>query len=130
MTKRHILPTILLALIAFCGSEKKPATKEKAATPQFIPFVPPSDSTVTRTQLESWIKANPLLDSLSYLYKDSFQVDQPATQLRLQHDFVRAQDKICVRVGLSGGYQEYVWVLKNAGNPRNKPILDSLGLSR
>lgn len=128
--KRWILSAILLALFTLCDSEKKPATEQKATTPQYIPFVPPSDSSVTRTELESWMDANPLLDSLSYLYRDSFQVEEPATRLRLQHDFVRAQDKICVRVGLSGGYQEYVWVLKNAGNPRNKALLDSLGLTR
>jgi len=128
--KKCVLPVIFLALFVLCGSQNKPTTEKKTSSPRFIPFVPPSDSTVTRAQLESWMNANPLLDSLSYLYKDSFQIDQPATRLRLQHDFVRAQDKICVRVGLSGGYHEYVWVLKNAGNPRNKSLLDSLGLTR
>lgn len=93
-----------------------------------IPFSPPLDSSITIEQLQKWLGCNPRLDSLSYLYLDSFKTDDVKCHLRCQQDFINAQDTICVQQGLQGGYDEYVWILKNSGNKKNRPILDSLKL--
>jgi hypothetical protein len=130
---KRILPAaiMLVAAILLCGCQKKapvpvpaPLTEAKK-----IPFVPPADSALTLEQMRKWLQCNPYLDSLSILYKDSFSGADAARQTRLQEDFVRAQDRICVRVGLQGGYAEYLWTLQSSGNPKNARILDSLKLT-
>ena len=72
---------------------------------------------------------NMLLDSLSMFYQDSFKTKDAALLIRFQEDFSKAQDKICLRAGLAGGYNEYLWILKNLGNPRNAKLLDSLKMT-
>ena len=92
-------------------------------------FVPRPDSAVSISQMRNWLRVNPYLDSLSILFQDSFSTLDPARQTKLQEDFVKAQDLICVRVGLTGGYPEYLWILKNVGNPKNASVLDSCKLT-
>ncbi|HUI90667.1 MAG TPA: hypothetical protein VLX68_00330 [Chitinivibrionales bacterium] len=123
---------VLLALVAglsFCQTKK---TVEKP-TPQpelrKVEFVPPADSVVTMEQMKKWLVCNSYLDSLSVIYKDSFSVNDAARQARYQEDFLKAQDKICVRAGLTGGYAEYCWILKSIGSPANRKIVDSLKLT-
>jgi hypothetical protein len=94
-----------------------------------IEFVPPADSSVTIDQIKKMNLCNFLLDSLSIFYQDSFKIKDAMLLTRYQEDFSRAQDKICLRTGLAGGYNEYLWLLKNLGNPRNTKILDSLKLT-
>jgi hypothetical protein len=79
--------------------------------------------------MKKWLQCNPYLDSLSILYKDSFAGADAARQTKAQEDFVKAQDRICLRVGLPGGYAEYLWALRSASNPKNARILDSLKLT-
>lgn len=93
-----------------------------------IEFVAPADSSMTIDQIKKMNLCNMLLDSLSIFYQDSFKSKDAALLTRFQEDFSQAQDKICLRAGLAGGYTEYLWVLKNLGNPRNAKLLDSLHL--
>jgi hypothetical protein len=66
---------------------------------------------------------------LSIVYRDSFQAEEPDLRLKYQQQFVSAQETLCIQQGLPGGYREYLWVMNSLGNPRNKALRDSLGLS-
>jgi hypothetical protein len=88
-------------------------------------FFPPSDSLITSEQMKHWLGCNPLLDSLAIMYADSFKVENAQARLRYQYDYSAAQDKICVLSGLQGGYKEYKWIMDNAGNPKNKSVIEA-----
>ncbi len=103
------------------GSNSSVATE----TQKPLPFVPPADSAISIDQMMAWSTCNPLLDSLTFRYADSFKTEDPAALLRYQEDFITAQDRICLRAGLAGGYQEYKWVLQNMGIDKNRTILES-----
>lgn len=90
-----------------------------------IVFFPPPDSLITSEQIEHWLACNPLLDSLAIMYADSFKVENAQARLRYQDDYSAAQDKICVLSGLQGGYKEYKWIMNNAGNPKNKSVIEA-----
>jgi len=93
------------------------------------PFVPRTDSVITVEQMRKWLSCNRRLDSLSYIYLDSFKTEDSELRLRYQQNFIAAQDTICVQQGLTGGYKEYVWILRNSGNKKNKKVLESLNLT-
>ncbi len=138
MNKIHYISisvSIVSCLLFFC-QQKAPAPST-AAKPQVQPpsqvvkeieFIPPADSSITVTQIQTWKRCNPLLDSITFRYADSFKTTDPTLRLRYQEDFSKAQNKLCVLAGLPGGYQEYTWILKNSGNPKNKAVLDSAGI--
>ena len=133
MKKCLFLICCLFLIIVDCS--KKPDTAPvppmptpKTAEPKKIPFNPGPDSLITVSQMKVWLSCNPRLDSLSYLYKDSFQVKDAEARLHYQINFIKAQDIICLQQGLLGGYEQYSWIHKNCGNPKNKPVLDSLEL--
>ena len=126
--------SILLPLCFFPGCEQKTKESARASVPapvelKKINFVPPADSSMTIDQIKKMNACNALLDSLSIFYKDSFKTRDAAVLLRLQDDFSKAQDKICLRAGLAGGYKEYYWIFKNHGHPRNAKLLDSLKMT-
>lgn len=127
------VPTVMVAamLCIIAGCAKKESATQNVSFPkeQQAAFVPPADSSVTAEQMKKWLACNSFLDSLSYMYQDSFKVENPARRLACQDDFVKAQNRICVRCGLSGGYEEYLWILNHAGYWRNRPVLDSLGIA-
>jgi hypothetical protein len=102
------------------------AQKEPKPVSIPVPFVPPADSIISAEQMKSWSGCNPLLDSLTYRYADSFKTEDPAAFLRYQDDFITAQNKICVRAGLPGGYDEYKWILQNMGIAKNRTVLQSV----
>lgn len=104
-----------------------PAVQQPVATKP-DPFIPPADSLLTFKNLKAWSACNPLLDSLTYLYADSFKTEDVSLRIRYQDDFKTAQDRICLRTGLAGGYAEYKWILKSMGNKKNKPALDSASI--
>ena len=121
--------TVAIGSLGGCTRKKEavhPPAAESAPAAQKVPFTPPSDSVITRARLIAWLACNPLLDSLGIMFQDSFKVDDAGVKLRRQADFVQAQDMICVRAGLPGGYDEYVWTRKAMSAARNKPLLDSL----
>lgn len=107
------------------ATSKNATVAETAESPKPGPFTPPGDSTITSDQMIAWSTCNPLLDSLTFRYADSFKTEDPAELLRYQEDFISAQDRICVRAGLPGGYKEYKWILKHMGLPKNHSILES-----
>ncbi len=118
---------IISLILPECNSNKK-EKENKTVVLKKIPFKPPADSSIRVADMQKWLKCNPMLDSLSYLYLDSFKTDDAESRIRYQKNFAKAQDTICVKQGLFGGYEEYVWILKNSGNRRNKAVLDSLNL--
>lgn len=124
---------ILCIALACCCKEKpaeqtpdKPTENTKQPEPAArLPFVPPADSVITPAQMKSWRDCNALLDSLTFRYADSFKTQDPAELMRHQENFISAQDKICIRAGLPGGYQEYKWILQNMGIEKNRKVLES-----
>jgi hypothetical protein len=129
--KSALFALTIVSFIVISGCQKKeiPPKIQPKAEPQKTAFIPPSDSSITIDRMKKWVQCNPYLDSLSILYKDSFAINDISKQPAYQENFLKAQDKICVRVGITGGYAEYLWILKNIGNPKNKPIVDSLKLT-
>lgn len=127
-----VFGVIFIAALCVC-QKKQQATPLPVPQPQAehkkVEFIPPADSTVTIDQMKKWLQCNPYLDSLSIFYKDSLATHDAAKQTKYQEDFMKAQDKICVRVGLTGGYAEYLWILKNISVPKNLKILDSIKLT-
>ncbi len=127
---RKTIAFVLLssALLLQCGKGKEAEKSDSAGDEKKVEFVAPADSSVSVAQMRGWIACNPLLDSLAYLYQDSFKTEDAAARLKYQEEFMQAQDEICVRAGLSGGYEEYRWILVHAGHPRNKAVLESAGV--
>jgi hypothetical protein len=127
--KRFLLFFLLLFLVG-CNSKKDPDTKSQSALPDTTqktgPFIPPPDSSITVKQMKNWLSCNHRLDSLAYLYSDSFKTEDIQLRLKYQKNFNKSQDNVCISEGLTGGYKEYRWIMENIGNPKNKSILDSL----
>ena len=126
-----LLLSILIFFCIFCVCQKKNNAPQTLSPSEIkkIEFVPLADSSVTIDQIKKMNLCNSLLDSLSIFYQDSFKIKDAVLLTRYQEDFSSAQDKICLRTGLAGGYTEYLWVLKNLGNPKNAKLLDSLKLT-
>ncbi|MBN1308701.1 MAG: hypothetical protein JXA18_12330 [Chitinispirillaceae bacterium] len=123
----------LCAVLSFTCKEK-PAEQTPAppgtqtappASAPFVPFIPPADSSISPQRMKAWSGCNPLLDSLTFRYADSFKTEDPTAFMRYQEDFIAAQNKICVRAGLPGGYQEYKWILQHMGIEKNRAVLQS-----
>ena len=130
--KTILLTAIVCAFaLVICACHKKETVSSPGQQAELkkIEFVPPADSTLTIDRMKKWLQCNPYLDSLSIFYKDSFATTDAARQTKIQEDFIKAQDRICVRVGLPGGYAEYLWILKSASSPKNARALDSLKLT-
>jgi hypothetical protein len=133
--KRFIIISIIFALCFLPGCQQKKKAPAQASVPaasvelKKIEFLPPADSSMTIDQIRKMNNCNVLLDSLSIFYQDSFKTKDAVLLTRFQEDFSKAQDKICLRAGLAGGYPEYLWILKNLGNPRNARLLDSLKMT-
>jgi len=112
-------------LLVYCAKK----TEEKTSSAAVQTWTPPADSTVSPAQLKVWLQCNPLLDSLSYLYKDSLSSDDTEKRISSQKNFQASQERICVKTGLPGGYKQYIWIARNMGNPKNAKVLDSANLS-
>ena len=110
---------------ATSGSAPLAGDNQQPVPQKPVPFTPPEDSAISIDQMMAWSTSNPLLDSLTFRYADSFKTEDPAALLRYQEDFMTAQDRICVRAGLPGGYPEYKWILQNMGLGKNRAILES-----
>ena len=128
---KRIIFTLLLIGLVLQGCKQKqkaisPGQPEIKKDRKSVEFIAPEDSTISVELMKAWLSCNPLLDSLAFMYADSFKTEDPARRMRYQGIFSSAQDKICVLAGLSGGYTEYKWILQNIGIPKNKPVLDSV----
>ncbi|NLG17111.1 MAG: hypothetical protein GX556_07260 [Fibrobacter sp.] len=132
---KHLFIALFLTAVLIPGCKQKNESGKNNPAPQVqeetkpINFVPPSDSTISANQIKVWLTCNPLLDSLTIMYSDSFKTEDPAKRMRFQEVFSSAQDRICVKAGLAGGYKEYKWIMNSMGNPKNKPALDSTKLA-
>lgn len=125
---RVIIFSVILALLLGCGAQKKSEETPQQQVKPVPKFVPTADSSLTAEQVSLWKQCNPLLDSLTYFYSDSFKTEDPISKLRIEDDFMKAQNRICKLAGYPGGFKEYSWVSECLGNPRNKDILDSLDI--
>lgn len=103
----------------FCDKQD---TKPEEKSFKLTNFVQPLNDTISLKQSKGWKKCNPALDSLSKLYIDSFATEDPSLRLSYQNSFKNKQDTICALNGLNGGYDEYMWILKNLGKPENKHL--------
>jgi hypothetical protein len=121
---------ILITGLFFLGCNNKTEETVQIARIQKIPFIPPRDSSITRKQVQKWLATTALLDSLSYIYSDSFNTENPEKNMNYQKRFIKAQDSICIKQGLLGGYDEYVWVSQHIGLKKNSFLLDSSDNSR
>lgn len=133
MNRKH-LTVLFVAVFSFAGCNKKEPTVAQPSPEvkkeiTVVQFSPPEDSIITLHQIKAWSSCNTFLDSLTTMFADSFKVNDPIKRMRYQEVFTAAQDKICALNGLPGGYKEYKWILNNIGNPKNKAVLDSAGLS-
>jgi hypothetical protein len=135
MKRSIIIGIALVSCFSFGCHQKKPKVSSAPVAPHSPvelkkkDFVAPADSSMSIDQIKKMNMCNILLDSLSIFFQDSFKTKDAVLLTRLQDDFSRAQDKICLRAGLAGGYIEYLWILKNLGNPRNAKLLDSLKMT-
>ncbi len=127
--KFHIIALCALSLLLFSCTLKKEEMVETPAQLKKVPFTPQSDSSITIDQMRKWLSCNKRLDSLSFTFLDLFKTDDSELRLQYQQNFIAAQDMICVQQGLTGGYEEYVWILRNSGNRKNKKVLESLNLT-
>ena len=127
---KKILLLTLLSFLSFLCCNKKESTATKPTAIQKIPFTPPQDSTISKEQIRKWLYCTGLLDSLSYLFSDSLKTDNPAKHLTYQKRFINAQDTICIKHGLLGGYEEYMWISQHVGLEKNRHLLDSVDNSR
>jgi hypothetical protein len=132
---KKIIPCLImlsLVLMPGCIRKKKappppPPKPVQQEAPKRV-FSPRADSLLTMEQVKKWSACNPLLDSLSVMYQDSFKVADPQARISSQTSFTQVQDRICTREGLAG-YNEYAWISGVMGNPRNKALLDTLGMT-
>ncbi|MFP4014862.1 MAG: hypothetical protein ACLFVQ_12305 [Chitinispirillaceae bacterium] len=125
---RVLILSVMSALLLGCGAQKKSEETSRQQVKPVPKFVPTADSSLTAEQVALWKQCNPLLDSLTYFYSDSFKVEDPTAKLRIEDDFFKAQNRICKLAGYPGGFKEYNWVSDCLSNPRNKRILDSLDI--
>jgi len=132
---KKIIPCLIvlsLVLMPGCIRKKKaPPPPPPKAVQQEAPkrvFSPTADSSLTMEQLKKWSACNPLLDSLSMMYQDSFKAADPQARINSQASFIQAQDRLCIKSGLAG-YSEYAWITSVMGNARNKALLDTLGMT-
>ncbi len=127
----HLCLFTIIAIICHCKEKPaehapvQPAPQSHQKPSGSNPFVPPADSSISTDQMKAWSACNQLLDSLTFRYADSFKTENPAILMRYQEDFIAAQNKICIRAGLPGGYQEYRWILQNMGVDKNREVLQS-----
>ena len=133
--KQCLIIIIISLLLPSCKRKtadqpSTPPRPEKPVATLPVPFTPPEDSTISMQQITSWKECNPLLDSLTYRYADSFKTEDATARMRYQDDFITAQNKICVRAGLRSGYDEYKWILQNMGNSKNRALLDSINVQK
>jgi hypothetical protein len=134
VNRKTMILISILSLSISMNCKKNKTESQTVSTPtnalkkeiKKIVFFPPSDSLITSEQMTHWLACNPLLDSLAIMYADSFKVENAQSRLRYQDDYSSAQDKICVLSGLQGGYKEYKWIMDNAGNPKNKSVIEAV----
>lgn len=123
-TAYNLIAVVALVICAGCGSKKNDVPE--AVAPAV--FVPSPDSSLSAVQVQRWQSVNPMLDSLSIAYQDSFKTTDPSARTSAQKSFLSAQDALCKSGGLIGGFAEYQYVTVCLPHPRNATLRDSLGV--
>lgn len=118
----------LLLLLSACKKEEEVV----APAPQVVKkktvkeFVPNEDGKVSKEQVLSWNKANPMLNDLIITFKDSLDAKDTSRYIVNKKAYHNAQDSVCAEAGFIGKFKEYTWVKQNINNSINTPLLDSL----
>ena len=107
----------VLCIAAACNSNNNSSGSSTVQDVGAIDFHPPANGSASDGQMRCMNSCTPALDSLSIVYRDSFNVKGSGEQTRRQNTFVQAQDRICVYAGLAGGYAEYFWITKHPKQP-------------
>ena len=118
-----------VVIVSECGHHHKGAGAEKSAAVSVLQpatFIPPADSAISLPQMIAWFGCNHELDSLSERFTQSLSPSNPVIMDSAQKSFSYAQDRICVKQGLRGGYSEYRWISEHLGSTKNKPVYDSV----
>jgi hypothetical protein len=129
IVSRVILSFFCAVFILQCGRGKRDNVGAKApqhAPCQLTTFTPPSDSAISTQQMTAWFNCNHALDSLSAFFTESLSSNNPELTDSAQKYLLNEQNRLCVTKGLTGGYQEYLWILDNLGSSRNKAAYDSM----
>jgi hypothetical protein len=119
----------ILPISPGCGEKHENiCTKKPSAVSMAEPvsFIPPSDSAISPARMTAWFNCNAGLDSVSDLFTKSLTADNAAVTDSVRTIFRSAQDGICIKKGLPGGYREYRWILDHIGSSKNKTVYDSL----
>ncbi|NLE02069.1 MAG: hypothetical protein GX640_19570 [Fibrobacter sp.] len=131
----YLISIIIVTVTLNCKKSNHQLPKEHtendsvAVSPEKpVEFTAPADSLISIEQLKAWFSCNKTLDSLTKSYSDSFKIATPQQRIKFQEEFITAQNILCKKGGLNGGYKEYKWILENMGNPKNKRLLDSSGI--
>jgi len=107
----------VLCIAAACNSNSNSSRTSTVQDVGTIDFHPPANGSASDGQMRSINSCTFALDSLSIVYRDSFNIKGAGEQTRRQNNFVQAQDRICIHAGLAGGYAEYFWITKHPKQP-------------
>jgi len=106
-----------LCILAACNSNNNSSRLSTVQDVGAIDFHPPATGGASDGQMRCMNNCISALDSLSIVYRDSFNIKGAGEQTRRQNNFVLAQYRICVNAGLAGGYAEYFWITKHPKQP-------------
>ena len=126
MKRINITTAIIAATITGC------AKKEEAPTPipthTKVPFTPSNTGNVTALQVKFWQKANVSLNNLAKESATKLSAKDSTEYSQAYREYSAEQNAIRKSSGLSGGYNEYLWISKNISKAVNRSLLDSLKL--
>jgi hypothetical protein len=116
---------VIGAGIPGCAQKKNHDAEKERNTVTITAFVPPQDSSFSRPEMTAWFACHRPLDSLSEIFTRTLANDSTLEHEQAMKQFASAQDTICARCGLAGGYAHYRWITEHLGTPRNSRLYDS-----
>lgn len=132
MNRFMLLASAVILTISSCNDKKEAQQPTPPPAPKptttASPFAPNPNGQLTPLQAKFWLAVNPTLDSIAITYSEKLTSKDTAVYNGAATEYNTARESTCKSAGLSGGYEEYLWISKNIGNPVNKPLLDSLKL--
>ncbi len=134
MNRFTLIAVSAALLMSSCGAKKEQVQTEPTPAPVVeptqtaTPFTPNENGQTTLLQVKFWKLANSPLDSIAAAYAEQLSTKDTVAYKTSVEAFTTARESICKNSGISGGYEEYLWISQNIGNPINRPLLDSLNL--